>query len=128
MSVDKLHPSVEEFKHFINAHPELVLEIRKSGKSLQNYYNKWVEHGDDDSVWGLDKGKSKKVDADHKDLLNQIVKYTENIDVNKIQEHVKRFNKILDTVQLMLGDFVSPKNTTNKDSGKQRDLFNMFRD
>ncbi len=127
MSADKLHPSVEKFKLFINAHPDLVLEMRKSGNSLQDYYNKWVEYGEDDSVWGLGKDTKQKTETNYKGLLDQIVKYTENIDINKIQGHVKRFNKMLDTVQLMLGDFASTKNP-NEDIGKQNDLFKLFRD
>lgn len=127
MSLDKLHPDVEKFKLFINSHPELVLELRRSGNPLQDYYNKWVEYGEDDSVWDLNKTKNQETDKDYKDLFNQIVKYTENIDVNKIQGHVKRFNKVLDTVQLMLGDFIG-QNNTNTNPGNQSDLFNLFRD
>jgi len=127
LSLDKLHPDVEKFKLFINSHPELVLELRRSGNPLQDYYNKWVEYGEDDSVWDLNKTKNQETDKDYKDLFNQIVKYTENIDVNKIQGHVKRFNKVLDTVQLMLGDFIG-QNNTNTNPGNQSDLFNLFRD
>lgn len=127
MSVDKLHPSVEKFKLFINAHPELVLEIRRNGDPIQNYYNKWIEYGEDESVWGLNKRNSHETKSDYKDVLDQIVKYAENIDVNKIQGHVKRLNKVLDTLQLMLGDFTGQNNSNNY-TRKQTDLFNRFRD
>src|SRR5690625_4005087 len=126
LSVDKLHPNVEEFKNFINAHPELVLKLRKSGSSLQEYYNKWVEHGDDDSVWGLDSGKSQEKDTNFGDLFNQVIKYTESMDINKVQGHVKQFNKVLNVAQMMLGEFISEKNA-NTDPKKQTDLFNLFR-
>lgn len=127
MSVDKLHPSVKEFKLFINAHPELVLEIRRSGDPLQDYYNKWVKYGEDETVWGLNEKNSQETKHDYKDLLDQIVKYTENIDINKVQGHVKRFNKVLNTVQLMLGD-VTSEHHLNEHARKQPDLFNWFRD
>lgn len=127
MSVDKLHPNVEKFKLFINAHPELVLKIRKSGDPMQVYYNKWVKYGEDESVWGINKGSAMESKNDYKDLMDQIVKYAEKIDVNKIQGHVKRFNKILDTIQFMIGDFTS-QNKQSERTNKQSDLFNWFRD
>ena len=127
MSVDKLHPNVEEFKLFINAHPEIVLKIRKSGDPLQVYYNKWVKYGEDESVWGISGGNTRESKNDYKDLMDQIVKYTEKMDVNKIQEHVKRFNKILDTIQFMIGDFAS-QNKPKEHARQQTDLFNWFKD
>ena len=127
MSVDKLHPNVEKFKLFINAHPELVLKIRKSGDPIQVYYNKWVEYGEDESVWGINERSTRERKNDYKDLMDQIVKYAEKMDVNKIQGHVKRFNKILDTIQSMIGDFTS-QNKPNRHGQQQTDLFNWFRD
>lgn len=125
--MNKLHPTVEEFKEFMNNHPTLVLELRKSGDSLQDYYNKWVEHGEDSSVWNLDKAKDQMADTKDKDFFHQIIKYTENIDINKIEGRVKQFNKALDTIQLLLGNFIKDKET-NVDVSNQKELFNFFRD
>jgi len=47
----KLHPSVIEFKHFINEHPGILKEIRKSGRSWQEYYEKWILLGEEDPYW-----------------------------------------------------------------------------
>lgn len=127
MSRDKLHPSLEKFKTFINAHPELVLKIRKSGEPIQVYYNKWVEYGEDETVWGFQKEETEESRNDGKDMLDQIVKYADKIDIDKIQDHVKRFNKILDTIQIMLGDFTS-QNKSTEHTRKQSDWFNWFRD
>lgn len=127
MSIDELHPTVREFQKFMNAHPELVLRLRKSGNSLQDYYDKWIEHGEDDSVWNLDKDKQQKANTADKDFFHQIIKYTENIDVNKVQGHVKQFNKALDTIQSLLNNFIKDKDTEVNVS-KQKELFNFFRD
>lgn len=127
LSADKLHPNLEEFKLFMNTHPEVVLELRKSGNSLQDYYNKWIEYGEDDPIWGFDNKRDQEKDIEYGELFNQIIKYTENIDINKVQGHVEKFTKILNVVQLMLGDFISQKDT-NVNSKKQADLFSLFRD
>jgi hypothetical protein len=127
LSADKLHPTLEEFKKFMNARPKLVLELRESGGSLQDYYNKWIEHGEEDSVWGLDNDERKEEKTNHSDLLGQIMKYTENIDVNKIQGHFKQLNKTLNTVQILLTNFTGQKNP-NTDTEKKSQLFNVFRD
>lgn len=127
LSVGKLHPTVEDFKRFMNARPALVLKLRKNGSSLQDYYDKWIEHGEDDSIWGTDNDEHKEVKTNHAELLDRMIKYSEKIDVNKIQNHVKQLNKALDTVQLLLSDFSSNKNT-NANVEKQPQLFNFFRD
>lgn len=127
MSVDKLHPTVEEFKQFMNAHPEIVLKLRKNGNSLQHYYNKWIEHGEDEAVWDLGKKQYEESDKNNNDLFHQVIKYTENIDVKKVQKYVKQFHKTLDTIQLLLDGFISDKET-NVENGKQKELFNFFRD
>ncbi len=48
---DKLHPSVREFKDFLQRHPKLVEEVRRSGRGWQEYYEKWALLGEDDSMW-----------------------------------------------------------------------------
>lgn len=127
MSENKLHPSVEEFKHFMNDRPKLVLRLRENGHSLQTYYNKWVEHGEDESVWQLGEKQSRETNRNDNDLFNQIIKYTENIDVDKIQGHVKQLNKMLGVVQSILHNFAGSKNTT-VDQAKQMEVLNLFRD
>lgn len=111
----------------MNAHPELVLELRKSGSSIQDYYNKWIEHGEDESVWNLNKDQHQTRKKNYGDMFNQIVKYTENIDINKVQGQMKQFNKVLETVQLLLNDFIGNKNIS-VDNENQKELFNFFRD
>lgn len=127
MRTNKLHPDVEEFKHFINNRPELVLELRKSGRSLQYYYDKWAEYGEDESIWHVDKKQTKETGVNENDLFNQIVKYTENLDVDKIQGHVQQLNKVLDIVQSLLNNFIGQKGRS-PGGKRQTELFNLFRD
>ncbi|MFC4556993.1 YlbD family protein [Virgibacillus kekensis] len=114
MSDDKLHPSVREFKAFMNRHPKLVEEVRKSGRSWQEYYEKWVLLGEDDSFWEKYKkqngnGKSRSKGGGQKELLNQLVKLSESIDLDKVQSQVGNLNSAITTVQELLGQFQSDK-------------------
>ncbi|WP_330948437.1 spore coat protein YlbD [Virgibacillus sp. MG-45] len=112
MDEKKLHPTVREFKEFINKHPKLIEEIRKKRRGWQEYYEKWVLLGEDDSFWEQyqDEENTKKSTEKKKELFKQIKKLTENVDVNKVQSQAKQLNSTIATLQELLGQFQS----TNK--------------
>lgn len=49
--MNQLHPSVAAFKNFVNRHPKLLEEIRKSGRGWQEFYEKWAILDEDDPFW-----------------------------------------------------------------------------
>ncbi|WP_152656496.1 spore coat protein YlbD [Oceanobacillus sp. CFH 90083] len=119
--MSQLHPSVAAFKAFVNSHPKLLEEIRKSGKGWQEFYEKWAILDEDDPFWdeyktkeaasdskqkNPDSKKSKK--TDHSDLIRQIMDYTQNLDTEKVQGQIEQLSKAISVVQEMIGDMKKP--------------------
>lgn len=125
MSENGLHPTVTEFKSFINKHPKLIEEIRKSGRSWQEYYEKWVLLGEDDPMWEKFIDKKEKSSQKKSELFNQIMKLTENIDLEKVQGQVQQLSGTISTLQELLGTFQETKRTNQT---YQNQPPNWFRD
>lgn len=133
MSSDKLHPSVREFKTFMNKHPILIEEVRKSGKDWQEYYEKWALLGEEDPFWDDYKSKSENTAGEKSkdgkaELLSQLMKLSENIDLNKVQQQVEQASSTISTVQELLGQFQSAKTPPQQPFRDSNQSFNWFRD
>ncbi|WP_099157969.1 YlbD family protein [Virgibacillus ndiopensis] len=133
MNEDNLHPTVREFKAFLQKHPKLIEEVRKSGQSWQDYYEKWVLLGEEDPFWepykeenNTEKNK-KKGGQKQSEIVGQLLKLTENIDLNKVQKQAEQLSTTLSTVQEVLGQFKDTKGLP-KASMNQNQRFNWFRD
>lgn len=127
----EIHESVKAFKNFINKYPELRKELRKSGRPWQEYYEKWVLLGEEDDYWEQFKEKeiSQEQHKNNKDesnfeLLNQIMKVVNNLDINKIQGQVNNLSKTITTAQELIDQFQLSK----KESTPKNDRFQWFRD
>ena len=46
-----LHPSVQQFKEFVNHHPKMVHEVRNGHKTWQQFYEEWYLLGEEDPIW-----------------------------------------------------------------------------
>jgi len=99
---EELHPTVMEFKAFVNKYPQLMVEIRKSGKSWQAYYDRWVIHGEDDAIWEEFTTSRSQPAEQNNELLPLLLKYAEHINVDKLQEQIGRFDETIQTIQKML--------------------------
>lgn len=133
-NVDKkeLHPSVVDFKQFMNKHPKLVKEIRKKGESWQEYYEKWVLLGEDDPFWSdykeeSDKAKEKTENKKQVELLNQLSKLMDYVDFNKVQKQVNQLSETINMVQDLLKNHTDNNNTNPNPNEKNRP-FHFFRD
>ncbi|MEI3597010.1 spore coat protein YlbD [Oceanobacillus sp. SE10311] len=128
---------LKRFKSFINSHPKLVRKIRKDGKSWQEIYEQWVLLGEDDIHWEQYKeetdeksksGEEKKQTFSKLDLkpdfVKQILKYTETVDVNKLQEQVQQLSDTIATVQEIVDIYKKPPAQENR----TRQPFDWFRD
>ncbi|CEI84413.1 hypothetical protein J18TS1_13650 [Oceanobacillus oncorhynchi subsp. incaldanensis] len=125
--MSQLHPSVAAFKAFVNRHPKLLEEIRKSGRGWQEFYEKWAILDEDDPFWdeyktedkaaktesksqgestNQESKKSKK--TDHSDIIRQIVDYTQNLDSEKVHGQIEQLSKAIGVVQEMIGDMKKP--------------------
>jgi len=125
MGDDNLHPTVAEFKSFINKHPKLVEKIRKNGSSWQEYYEKWVLLEEDDPYWEQFKDYTNpQQKSDSKtEWVSHLLKMTENIDIKKVQEQVNQLSGTVSTLQEVLGEFKAKEDPT-----PQRRQFNWFKD
>lgn len=137
---NKLHPTVREFKEFLTKHPALIKEVRENGRSWQEHYEKWVLLGEDDPYWKQyeeaeddtekDDTENEKGTKKQSEMFGQLMKLTENIDINKVQEHVQQFSSTITTIQGMLGQFQETKNKKElpDNTRNEKQPFNWFRD
>lgn len=117
LAEEKMHASVIEFKHFVNKHPALLKDIRKRGRSWQEHYEKWVLLGEEDSHWDEyreedvqeEKEVEEKIKGKHSELFGQLIKLSENIDVNKLQSQVHQLNNTITTIQEVITQFQQTK-------------------
>ena len=138
--MSNLDPSVQEFKEFVNKRPKIIKEIRKSGRSWQEYYEKWALLGEDDHYWNdfiesSTKSQTQnesndneyenqdKNDNEENDLVSQLMKYSQKIDVDKLQGQIDQLSKAVGSVQEMVAQF---KSTGPKKSPK--DPFHWIKD
>lgn len=140
MMSDLLHPSIKSFKLFINNHPKLLKEIRANGYSWQTYYEKWALLGEDDLFWeaykaeaetntNIKKEKEKEVTkklGKHTEIIGQLLKYTEHIDLNQVQKQMQSLSKTIATIQEVLGNKTPEKHPV--ETQKNKDVFQMFKD
>ncbi|GGJ86893.1 hypothetical protein GCM10007063_06770 [Lentibacillus kapialis] len=129
---DNLHPSVREFKAFLQEHPKLVEEIRKNGRGFQEYYEKWALLGEDDQFWNQYK-TSDRIKSDNRskqgkaELMERLIQMSQNVDFDKLQKQVDNVNNTITTIQDLLGQFQSDKGTSQRPSGNDN-LFSAFKD
>jgi hypothetical protein len=114
MSNKELHPTVRQFREFINKHPGLRKEIRRTGRTWQEYYEKWLLLGEEDDFWDEFKKdqpeeKSSKKDDNKAELFKQMLKITENLDMDKVQKQVNQLSGTISTIQELFDQYQGSK-------------------
>lgn len=132
MNKSELHPTVADFKEFLNQHPDLVVAIRKKGDPFQSYYEKWIILGEEDLFWNQYKKNEPEIKEDdkvttHTEMVGQLLKMVEKVDFNNIEKRVEQFSNTLNIIQSLIGEFVTTKEDKPKDNHEPR-RFNLFRD
>lgn len=123
----ELHPTIKEFKAFINNNSKLRADIRQSGRPWQDYYERWVLNGNDDPMWKKYSQDKRVEETDSKkqsELFNQLIKFTQNIDMDKAQQQMKQLDKTINSVQGMLNQFLEYQHKKKAPTN----LLNLFRD
>lgn len=109
MERKSLHPSVEQFKEFIQKHPGLIKNVRNEEYTWQELYEDWYLLGEDDPKWANYKGKegvgTKESQSDSKLSLNQITKIFKNMDINQVQGHIQQLSQAIGAIQGVIGQF-----------------------
>jgi AAA15 family ATPase/GTPase len=131
MGNDTLHPTIQGFRDFINQHPKLRKEIRKTGRSWQEYYEKWMLLGDDDTYWDSFKeddessSQSENKEKNKSEFLNQVMKYAENMDIDKVQKQVTQLSGTISTIQELIDQYQGAKKGPRTE---ERNPFGWFKD
>lgn len=104
---NELHPDVIAFKKFVNKHPKLLAEMRKSGHSWQYYYDKWVLNGEDDPLWKSysEQNPDETQDKETK-IFQHLLNLTQKMDVDKVQKQIQQWDHTINSVQKMLQQFL----------------------
>lgn len=130
MNEEMVDSSVNAFRAFINKHPELRKELRKSGRSWQEYYEKWILLGENDPYWNdmkLGDGNETSENHEQEDMMERLIKLTDKIDVKKVEHQVQQLNK---TIQIVQSFFTSNirEHDEETEERQSRDVFKLFRD
>ncbi|MDL4841288.1 YlbD family protein [Aquibacillus rhizosphaerae] len=147
MANKDLHPTIKDFKQFVKNHPGLIKDVRSGNSDWQTHYEKWILLGEDDSSWEKyqsvstsasekseendekkDK-KNKKTKKDKQEIMSQLMKMVENVDLNKVDGHMNQLNGAITNIQTLIGQFQDVKKqfpSTTKKGGKPP--FNINRD
>ncbi|GGC80425.1 hypothetical protein GCM10007216_08730 [Thalassobacillus devorans] len=117
MVSNKLHPSVEQFREFVNKHPKLKKELRSNRESLQHYYEKWLLLGEDDPFFDdyrsddhHDQSQEKK-STDKKEWMNQFVQMVDQVNWENINGHIHHLNGALGNLETLVKQFQEMKNS-----------------
>ncbi|MFA1818684.1 spore coat protein YlbD [Virgibacillus oceani] len=134
MDDQKLHPSVQDFKQFVNKHPKLIANLRKKGRPWQEYYEKWMLLGEDDDYWEkfkeqntdkTEKGEDHNADDEteskkkNMELFSQLLKKAEDMDMDKVQKQVHQLSNTISTVQEAISQFQQNKSSTVNQNQQQ---------
>ncbi|UOQ93060.1 YlbD family protein [Halobacillus shinanisalinarum] len=88
MSEKVLHPSVQQFKKFVDANPNVKSQIRKNHNLIQSYYEKWMILGEEDSFWkSLSKAKS-QTNSNKKDWMKQFGELMQDVNWEDVSKHI----------------------------------------
>lgn len=125
MTNKNLHPSVEDFKAFVQANPKIIKEVRSGNASWQQLYEEWYLLGPEDSRWNSllndnDEAKSEKKEETKPISMSSIVNTLKSMDQNQLQGYISNLNQALGTIQGVLTQFSSGRTTTSGKSDKQQ--------
>jgi len=117
MDDSKLHPSVQDFKLFLQKNPKLVMEVRLGKKSWQNIYEDWSLLGEEDEIWNAYKEESKLAEVESTaseitktEFVSQLFNQLKKMDADQIQKHVSSLSQVLTAIQGVVSQFHSKFN------------------
>jgi len=119
---------IRQFKSFINNHPKLLEYVRKNGYSWQDYYEKWIMLGEEDSYWDTFRDnpiKHSRNTTSSEGVLHQLEYFVTNMDVPKVQKQVSELNKIIETINGLLKRYLESKASK---TSSHYDFFQKYKD
>ncbi|UOR12946.1 YlbD family protein [Halobacillus amylolyticus] len=102
MSEKVLHPSVQQFKNFVDANPNVKSQIRKNHNLIQSYYEKWMILGEEDSFWkSLPKAKS-QTNSNKKDWMKQFGDLMQDVNWEDVSKHIDDLDGAIGQIQQLI--------------------------
>ncbi len=119
MAKKQLHPSVQKFKEYVRAHPELIKQVRSGTNTWQELYEEWYLFGEDDSKENetyddrtqstefknefsteeASKKESSTEESSKKDWMSTVLGAVRNMDPNQLQHHIVSISSALGAIQ-----------------------------
>lgn len=88
----------EEFKQFVQSHPELIKYVNDGKMTWQKFYEMYSLYGKNNEVW---KDYFKENET-NKTTLSDIVDAIKKVDVDSVQKNISTINKVLALVGTLL--------------------------
>lgn len=130
MSDKRLSPEVKAFQEYINQHPTLREEFRKSGKPLKYYFDQWKKNQKDEPRWDHPDQTSDGNEGENVDhlqgLMRQFLSITEKIDLDRIQQQAQKLDRAIEDVQQLIKEYNSQKREGQIQ--RRQHPFHWFRD
>ncbi|WIY59989.1 YlbD family protein [Bacillus arachidis] len=112
-----LHPSVQQFKEFVNHHPKMVHEVRNGQKTWQQFYEEWYLLGEQDEMWNaykadgeaisspIQENRTENNDEKAADLMGQMLSFLKKLDAEQMQQHLANVTSAIGSVQQVIQQF-----------------------
>ncbi|NEU29494.1 hypothetical protein GN156_01660 [bacterium LRH843] len=140
-----LHPTVYEFKQFMQAHPLLTKEVAENKKSLQDLFEEWTVLGPEHEQWQRYSRKEPATTNEATEIdpeaaekqqeqstqsgmetLGQLTSLFKRMSVQDIQNHLAQFNSVLANIQNVIQTFQRP--SSEQTNTQQDHPFSFRRD
>ncbi|YAR63234.1 YlbD family protein [Bacillus cytotoxicus] len=108
-----LHPSVQQFKEFVNHHPKMVHDVRSGQKTWQQFYEEWYLLGEKDEIWKQYQADGEQVSSPAQeskeertsDLMEQMLSFFKKLNVEEMQQHLTNVTSAIGSVQQVIQQF-----------------------
>ena len=90
----------EDFKKFVNLHPELIKYVNSNQMTWQTFYDMFSLYGTDNSIWNEYLKKEDKEVS--KTSLSDIIDVVKKIDMDSLQKNITTINKALGLIGTLI--------------------------
>ncbi|WP_226578419.1 YlbD family protein [Halobacillus litoralis] len=115
MSTNELHPSVQQFKAFVDQHPKVKGQLRKNHKLIQSYYEKFMILGEDDPFWDSLPSPKQESPAKKMDWLKQLGVLMEDINWEEVSRQIDELNGAIGQFQQLITNARKDTDQTKKE-------------
>lgn len=119
----------EEFKSFVQKHPELVSYIKDKKNTWQDFYEIYDMYGDDKKVWDKYKDESPVNEEESRaksTSLAELASLVKNINIDNVQKYINNAQKAINVIQELTSK--NPVKTENVIPKSPRPITKFFGD